>query len=84
MTKPVVRKAPETQSVRQRTYIELKNLILTGQLRPAERVAESRLASTSRIQASTSIGRLPKRSSRATRLLLRRMRGRMCRAAYKT
>jgi len=45
MTKPVARKAAsEAQSVRQRTYSELKNLILTGRLRPAERVAESRLA----------------------------------------
>lgn len=31
-------------SARQKTYDELKNLILTGRLRPAERVAESRLA----------------------------------------
>jgi DNA-binding GntR family transcriptional regulator len=44
MTKPVARKVPAAQSVRQKTYAELKNLILTGRLRPSERVAESRLA----------------------------------------
>jgi DNA-binding GntR family transcriptional regulator len=30
--------------LRQKTYLELKDLILTGQLKPAERVSESRLA----------------------------------------
>lgn len=35
---------PELQSVRQKTYADLKKLILSGKLRPAERVAESRLA----------------------------------------
>jgi len=44
MTHKTAHKAPATQSIRQRTYEQLKDLILTGQLRPAERVAESRLA----------------------------------------
>ncbi len=44
MTKPLEKKMPAAQSVRQKTYVELKNLILTGSLRPSERVAESRLA----------------------------------------
>jgi len=44
MNKPVDGVERVTQSARQRTYDELKNLILTGRLRPAERLAESRLA----------------------------------------
>ena len=36
--------AKEPQSVRQRTYQQLKGLILSGRLRPAERLAESTLA----------------------------------------
>ncbi len=34
----------ETQSVRQATYLQLKDLILSGRVRPAERLAESALA----------------------------------------
>lgn len=45
MRKPAMPAPPEaTASVRQKTYVELKRLILSGRLRPAERVAESRLA----------------------------------------
>ena len=44
MARALNRKAVETPSVRQKTYLELKDLILTGQLRPAERISESRLA----------------------------------------
>ena len=35
---------PLSQSVRQKTYTDLKTLILSGRLKPAERLAESRLA----------------------------------------
>lgn len=35
---------PLSQSVRQKTYTDLKKLILSGRLKPAERLAESRLA----------------------------------------
>lgn len=35
---------PQAQSIRQKTYTALKNLILSGNLRPAERLAESRLS----------------------------------------
>ncbi|MEO8060100.1 MAG: GntR family transcriptional regulator [Burkholderiales bacterium] len=45
MTKPAPRAAaPAAPSVRQKTYTELKQLILSGRLRPTERVGESRLA----------------------------------------
>ena len=44
MARALTRKAAETPSIRQKTYQELKDLILTGQLRPSERISESRLA----------------------------------------
>ncbi len=44
MAKAVERKAAEPTSLRQKTYDALKDLILTGQLKPAERISESRVA----------------------------------------
>ncbi|MDR3514701.1 MAG: GntR family transcriptional regulator [Azospirillaceae bacterium] len=44
MAKTATRKIQPDLSVRQKTYIELKDLILSGQLRPAEHVSESRIA----------------------------------------
>lgn len=44
MAKAVERKAAGPTSLRQKTYDALKDLILTGQLKPAERISESRVA----------------------------------------
>jgi DNA-binding GntR family transcriptional regulator len=44
VAKAVDRTAAEPQSLRQKTYEALKDLILTGQLKPAERISESRIA----------------------------------------
>jgi DNA-binding GntR family transcriptional regulator len=44
VAKTVKRQVSPGQSLSQRTYLELKDLILTGQLKPTERVSESRLA----------------------------------------
>lgn len=44
MAKTFDRGKAEPQSLRQKTYDALKDLILTGQLKPAERISESRIA----------------------------------------
>ena len=41
---PQAKTEPKALSIRQKTYTDLKNLILSGSLRPAERLAESRLS----------------------------------------
>jgi DNA-binding GntR family transcriptional regulator len=44
MSKAKIAAKPSRQSVRQETYERLKSMILTGKLRPSERLSENRLA----------------------------------------